>query len=265
MAIIEHFQYYSGQSCYDSHSHLSCEMIFVTGGELEITCDDEKYIVTPNRVCLIPSGTVHSTGTLTSAYSRWLMFINPWELSRLFSAYEVNALMFGLYGRKPYIAELREGSAVYADMAEKLIKNNRFSETVVVSQVALILSLIGEANIGTDTAILNGASRTVMEVQQYIHENSALPLKMDEVADRFFTNKFYLTHIFNEYTGMSPKSFQITCRLDNAEQLLRTTAKSVSEIAEQCGFVSLSDFTGRFRKKYGVTPARYRKQLIQTD
>ncbi len=260
MAVIEHFQFYCGKRSYAEHSHLSCEMIFVTEGELEITCDGRKYVAAPEHVCLIPSGAAHSTQTTTPTYSRWLMFVNPWELSRTYFSHEINALLSGLYGRKPYIAKLENGTKVYSDISERLEQRGEFSQAAAISLVTYILSLIGAANIGVHKAELTNASKTVMEVQRYIHDNSALSLKMEEVAERFFTNKYYLTHIFNEYVGMSPKSFQINCRLENAEQQLRTTDKSVSEIAEQCGFVSLSDLTGRFRKSYGVTPAQYRRQ-----
>ncbi len=49
-------------------------------------------------------------------------------------------------------------------------------------------------------------------------------------------------------------------RLKNATKLLRTTDKSVLEIALEIGYDSHEGFTKAFKKKYGVTPSEYRSK-----
>lgn len=47
-------------------------------------------------------------------------------------------------------------------------------------------------------------------------------------------------------------------RLDTAANMLLATNDNVLEIANACGFDNLSYFTRSFKKKYGITPEKYR-------
>ncbi|GKT31296.1 Transcription regulator HTH, AraC- type like protein, partial [Aduncisulcus paluster] len=50
-------------------------------------------------------------------------------------------------------------------------------------------------------------------------------------------------------------------RMSWAEQLLRNSGKSITEISYESGYESLSHFSSLFRKNYGVTPREYRAEL----
>jgi AraC-like DNA-binding protein len=51
-------------------------------------------------------------------------------------------------------------------------------------------------------------------------------------------------------------------RLREAERLLLTTKKSVTEIAIEVGFSTASYFIDRFRVLHGVTPHQYRQDCL---
>lgn len=63
-----------------------------------------------------------------------------------------------------------------------------------------------------------------------------------------------------EQTGDSPINFINRVRLDRAQRLLRTTQKSVTEIAFECGFSSGQYFARLFRRQTEMTPGEYRAQ-----
>ena len=49
-------------------------------------------------------------------------------------------------------------------------------------------------------------------------------------------------------------------RLKRAQDQLISTAKSVQEIAEDCGYNNVEHFCRQFRKFLGISPGRYRKE-----
>ena len=65
---------------------------------------------------------------------------------------------------------------------------------------------------------------------------------------------------FRRVLGLSPMEYLLNHRLEQACHLLLTTHWPVSQVAEACGFGDASYFGKAFRKKTGLSPAKYRAQ-----
>ena len=61
-------------------------------------------------------------------------------------------------------------------------------------------------------------------------------------------------------TGFSPTDFVRTIRLNKAASLLANRIGTVSEIAYDVGFSTLSYFTKSFQEQFGVTPSEYMEE-----
>jgi len=68
-------------------------------------------------------------------------------------------------------------------------------------------------------------------------------------------------HLFKEETAVSVGAYLRERRLERAELLLRTTFLSIKEVMSEAGMSSMSHFVSYFKKRYGVSPSGYRKQL----
>lgn len=68
-------------------------------------------------------------------------------------------------------------------------------------------------------------------------------------------------HLFKEETGRTIHQYLRERRLARAEFLLRTTFLSIKEVMSEAGVSSMSHFVEYFKRRYGVTPSGYRKQL----
>ncbi len=102
---------------------------------------------------------------------------------------------------------------------------------------------------------------TMGDVMRYIHENLAQGITLADVAEGLHVNKYYLCRLFRRETGMTMGAYINSARIATAKHLLRTTEKSVSFIATECGFNELSVFTRNFKKEVGMTPTEYKAQL----
>ena len=65
-----------------------------------------------------------------------------------------------------------------------------------------------------------------------------------------------------KYAGTLFKEYQCTLRLRKAEQLLKETNKSITEIAQLTGFSDVFYFSKIFHRKKGCPPGEYRKTYI---
>ena len=67
-----------------------------------------------------------------------------------------------------------------------------------------------------------------------------------------------LSHLFKGATGVSLQSFLTSCRLEIAEDLLRSTEMPIKEISYSAGYLHAPSFVRAFRNKFGTSPSDYR-------
>ncbi len=97
-------------------------------------------------------------------------------------------------------------------------------------------------------------------LELFLEDNYTNPkLKFEDVTRYFKFSKTYGYALFKKYFGESFRMRLRNVRLAKAEEALKNTSDSISEIAYLCGFTSLSTFSKVFKAKYGNNPTTYRK------
>ena len=69
----------------------------------------------------------------------------------------------------------------------------------------------------------------------------------------------FFTSCFKKINGITPKAYINSKRIDKAIRLIRSTDKSMLEIATLCGFNSSASFNKSFTKTTGKRPLEYRR------
>lgn len=103
--------------------------------------------------------------------------------------------------------------------------------------------------------------QTVAQAVELLRRDFAEPVMIEDVARACGQSVRQLQRRFQSAFGISPQEFLIRTRVQAAVRRLEETRLSVTEIAQQCGFVDASSFTQHFRKRMGVSPAAYRRQV----
>ncbi|WP_204376856.1 AraC family transcriptional regulator [Aquitalea pelogenes] len=67
-----------------------------------------------------------------------------------------------------------------------------------------------------------------------------------------------LSELFRRQLGMSPGQYQLEQRMQHGWLLLEQGSLPVQQVAEQCGYASLSAFSDRFRRHFGIAPSHFR-------
>lgn len=105
--------------------------------------------------------------------------------------------------------------------------------------------------------------RRVSEIQSYLALSYDQPIKLEELAARFYMNKTYLCDIFRKECGVTVVSFLRDVRMAQAALLLKNTADPVQQIAARVGYPDSAYFTRIFRSLYGTSPETYRKTVVE--
>ncbi len=92
-------------------------------------------------------------------------------------------------------------------------------------------------------------------------------LSLNGLADKLAISPSYLSKLITEATGSSFPDFVNLVRLEHARDMLAAERElDIRIIAEKCGYNSSTYFTTLFKKRFGVTPSKWRlNQILQQD
>ena len=101
---------------------------------------------------------------------------------------------------------------------------------------------------------------TVGAVREYIDQNYASSIDLDDLAERFGIDKGYLSKSFKKQTGQSIIEYTRVVRINKAKELLRFTDQTLDEIGKAVGITPGRYLSEVFKAVEGVVPSDYRKQ-----
>ena len=102
------------------------------------------------------------------------------------------------------------------------------------------------------------------EMISYIQQNFMEKISLKEFGEQFHLSEKYISRYFKEHFHITLSQYITHLRLEYAKQLLQDTDIPVTEIAMQSGYQNVSYFIRSFKKTYGVSPLKYRKNKSST-
>lgn len=85
----------------------------------------------------------------------------------------------------------------------------------------------------------------------------AEPLDLEALASAAGVSKYHFLRCFASVYGKTPALYLTERRIERAQDLLRATNLTVTEICYLVGFTSLGSFSSRFTELVGMTPSAY--------
>nr|WP_314582658.1 AraC family transcriptional regulator [uncultured Pseudomonas sp.] len=106
-----------------------------------------------------------------------------------------------------------------------------------------------------------GRRDAMSRVMEYIREHIADPaMTLTDAAAAAFLSPNYLTHLLRKETGSTFSELVLERRMRLARTHLMNSNKSLSHIAQICGFTDEAYFSRRFRKAHGLPPGQFRRE-----
>ncbi|MEM9555426.1 MAG: AraC family transcriptional regulator [Acidobacteriota bacterium] len=85
-------------------------------------------------------------------------------------------------------------------------------------------------------------------------------LSLDEIARRLYTSPFHLSRVFRQQTGSTLHAYRNQLRLRAALDRVTQPDQDLSDLAFALGYSGHSHFTQAFRRCFGLTPSRLRRE-----
>ncbi|OFA17933.1 AraC family transcriptional regulator [Clostridioides difficile] len=95
---------------------------------------------------------------------------------------------------------------------------------------------------------------------QLIIQNSG-NISSQEISKKVFYSSRHLNRLFNQYLGLSMKSFSRLVRINKSIKLLNNNKTSLMSICNELGFYDIPHFIKDFKIVCGITPQKYRANM----
>lgn len=258
-----------------NHFHDTYELYYLLEGERYYFIEKETYYVKAGDVVLINREQVHKTSQAGSGkHDRILLqlsgrILDPWlknagvfSLERLFGDYygvlkvselereEIKSLLFGIRD------EIGQRGVRYETMVR-----------LKLSQILLLIYRIRKKSVLKEmpATVQTAKHGKVHEVAEYLTTHCESGESLEEIAEKFFISKSYLSRIFREVTSFSVNEYRNLARVRKAKELLSNSDYTITEISGLLGFESVTYFERIFKKHGDETPSGYRKKTRRVE
>ncbi len=255
----------SPETYYDHmHDHSLLEVCIFLSGKMLHFSGGHTYRLSRGDIFFARPGELHyALAAEDSLYERYAFWI-PEDFFSFFASGDSAALSVFDDERRGEgrVFRLREGSEdELLSRLDRLRESLSGTENIVIfARLCEVISFIGRSAEESDSVYGSGTGEipsVIHNVVRYVRDNYQTVAGVDEVADRFYINRDYLTRVFSKYTGMTVHDYIRVIRINRARAML-SDGRGVTETAYSCGFNSTSYFIRVFTRSVGVTPAKYR-------
>ena len=103
--------------------------------------------------------------------------------------------------------------------------------------------------------------RILRRVRERIEAELDTELSLASLAKESGYSRAHFLRMFRAAIGLTPHQYVLERRLSAAQKLLRQSKMLLVDIALQCGFSSQTHMNDVFRKRLGITPLEYRRNI----
>jgi AraC family transcriptional regulator, melibiose operon regulatory protein len=259
------------------HWHGHIELNFLTDAAMTYRFDTDEIEIAPDRLVLFWAGIPHQLTAITP------IRMAPPKLANIYLPFDSFLFM-------PHIAQLQVallGGALVSlppslcdsdqiDCWYRDYRSNDFERTEVMKMemnAMMRRALLSNldylrppiADPGDERTLSSAHIRHVVAMVRYIMENLAQPMSNADVAAVTGLHQNYALALFTRTMRLPMKRFIIRMRLLRARALLMESSMAITTVAEQSGFLSISQFYDHFKAAYGMSPHAMRSRYTQMD
>ena len=124
--------------------------------------------------------------------------------------------------------------------------------------ISELLTLLMEESWNKEGEGGNGKRKDLERIKNYLEEHYTEKISLDELSEKFYINKYYLTRIFKEQYGTSINQYLPEIRITSAKKALRFSDDTIEQIGYKCGLGAPYYFCRMFKKVEGMPPSEFR-------
>lgn len=250
------------------HWHAAMEIIMPVENGYDVDSTGTYYKLSPGDILIIPPGELHEL--IAPETGKRFIFIMDISLITKLTGFAGIQSFF----THPIHVTRESFPLLYDDIYQILVQirnvyfdNTEFAELIIQSKLIDMFVKLGDNHIHADE--LFPAARPYKQKEyvqkfnqtlEYIDSHYTEDISLDTVAYQAGFSKFHFSRLFKQYTDYTFCDYLCYRRIKAAEELLAQPDYSITDVAMQAGFSSISTFNRLFKQQKGCTPSEYRSK-----
>ena len=227
--------------CYD-HLHFNMEICIVLDGKLKVKRENDEFYLTGGMCAIIMPYEIHSYKSLQSTETIIIEF-NSMLVGELANRNGFENTVFLL------------SKATLCFVRDKYLEK-KCSDIFIKSIIYPVISDFFESAGKNEALPIH--SEIFKKAIDYIAENYGESINLKTAAAEIGCSYVYLSRIFSKTTKISFTAYLNRFRIMKSLTVLKSTNKTITEIAYSCGFETLRSYNREFKKCLNTTPKEYR-------
>lgn len=239
------------------HWHGSIEIFLVLEGIVDVAINGVNYRLQRGQLVLVNSNEVHAIDATYKNFTIVLQIPRQLLLEHVLEDEVIFKRMIYKHDQE-LIAMIKKMYGQYE------LKKQGYRLEVLSYFYKLLYILVSEYKL---KEIDEGLRRKHKQLEKlsvithYIKEHYKEDISLESVAKEFGFNPTYLSKMFQKYAGINYKTYVVDVRMNKAYTALMNTEDSLTTIAMDHGFADSRSFAKAFKKRFGVLPSVYRKDI----
>lgn len=222
-------------------------LLYTAGGKGSVYIRGKRYVAQRGSIIYLPAGTTHFYEKISGVWNTyWVSYGGA-----------VNIL-----DSEAAIWEVPEDFD-FIHYYNEIIKHKANADWSIKSSTALYELLIRIKTFADPrrTALFRLQNK-LDEVTDWLYSHFTEEIDVKEIAALIGVTPEHFCRIFKEYTGKRPFEYLTQLRIDMARNLLLHSDETIAEIAAKTGYSDASYFIKKFREFEGISPGKYRKNIL---
>ncbi|MCK9443398.1 MAG: helix-turn-helix domain-containing protein [Tissierellaceae bacterium] len=247
------------------HFHREMELLMVLKGSVNVKVGPDEYVLRENDVILINANEIHSTSKTKEENILLALQLDVNQYEKYYPGLEGKAFNCKSFLHKDQQEKYDMVRYYLAKIVWNLVKSKNKNMFTLGSDILLfgdyIINNFEEVQPEEQTMRNVGKNiQRLVNMVNYIDENIEKGVTLKDVANNEELSMYYTSHFLKKHMGMSFQEYVNIKRLEKAKTLLRSSDKTITDIAFESGYPSAKALNSMFNKVYGFPPSHYRQK-----
>lgn len=258
------------------HWHVEFEFIYIKTGNLKLQIPEKTYHLKQGEGIAINSNILHTAEAEPYCELQSLVFsplLITGNTASVFAEKYISPLISSpVFDGCPFRLPSREQEFFGRQFAEAFhalsgdLPGFEFTVRQALSEICYLLcQKYGGERLSGNPGLAPDSLR-IRAMLDYIHGHFSEDLNLRQIAGAANIGERECLRCFRRTIQVSPVQYLIKYRImQGASLLLRDPGKSISNIAQECGFDSPGNFSQLFKRYYKCSPKEYRQRKQEPD